>query len=330
MRIVAECGPAQQRSATSQARQDAQRPGVGPISRSIFFCVLVFLSPLPRLRRHRRLHRELTPRRPRDFGIQSIALALLLARHLESQTIDTAISPGQCPHTMARRRALRWLLLVLLSSRTAAAAGMSLSNFQLITSTSVPLSCILAYNQPLVGCTMGDFTQGGPGATCSQECQRGILSTQSTLQLVCQQSGAPANSVLGQALLGNLISFLCGGAPSTSATAFTRATQASTTAIALPAPSSEAASADVIPPDPTPAQVQPPANPETPTPLPPPNDTTGARQTKTPSAPKQPQSDSTRGGGSPFDAVVNGSDDLQPDWGRSLLLALSLGLALLQ
>ncbi|KAK1727547.1 uncharacterized protein BDZ83DRAFT_749864 [Colletotrichum acutatum] len=75
-------------------------------------------------------------------------------------------------------------LLVLASAATAAtisvgSTSLSLSNFQLITELSVPLGCLLSYNNPIEGCEATDF---GSTGTCSQKCRNGLTRMQSNLQ----------------------------------------------------------------------------------------------------------------------------------------------------
>ncbi|KAG7290722.1 hypothetical protein NEMBOFW57_000725 [Staphylotrichum longicolle] len=95
-----------------------------------------------------------------------------------------------------------WPLLVLAST----ASAFSLSNFQVISSTSVPLGCILAYNSPIPGCSMNDFVKG---RVCSAACVRGLTRVQLTLQSACYDVNADAATVLGQVLLGNLVALVC-------------------------------------------------------------------------------------------------------------------------
>ncbi|KAK3322222.1 hypothetical protein B0H66DRAFT_601689 [Apodospora peruviana] len=79
------------------------------------------------------------------------------------------------------------------------ASAFRLSDFMLITSTQVPLGCILAYNNQISGCTARDFTKGSAG--CSTACVDGINRIQYTLQAVCGDVSEPATTILGQALL---------------------------------------------------------------------------------------------------------------------------------
>ncbi|GKT49840.1 uncharacterized protein ColSpa_10021 [Colletotrichum spaethianum] len=111
----------------------------------------------------------------------------------------------QCP---------RWHLVQLLFLTSAATAtiisvgdiSLSLSNFQLITELSVPLGCLLAYNSPIIGCRATDFENS---RTCSAKCTRGLTRTQNNVRDACQAVQVQANTILGQALAGNLINLLC-------------------------------------------------------------------------------------------------------------------------
>ncbi|KIH92678.1 hypothetical protein SPBR_03043 [Sporothrix brasiliensis 5110] len=113
-------------------------------------------------------------------------------------------------------------LLLLALAAPHAVSALSLSNFQLITSTAVPINCILAYNQQLTGCTLSDFTVSNSRRrdrnTCSVTCQAGIARAQETIQNVCGgiQSSGSVTTVLGVALSGDLVGLLCGGSESVS------------------------------------------------------------------------------------------------------------------
>ncbi len=212
-------------------------------------------------------------------------------------------------------------LCCCLASRVSA---ISLSNFQLITSSSIPLGCILAYNQPLSDCAVADFTQGN---SCSAACQTGIQATEQTLQTACENVNASPDSVLEAAILGGLLSLLCGidNEETTTTTITTTNRPTSTAAVALTSPlspsfsdttsstSTTSFSTEQPTPEPPPTQVAP--APAQSSPTPPPIDTD--RQTTL------SQPDSTPGGGSPFDAVVSGSA-LGPVIGGTQLLLLAV------
>ncbi|KJR88366.1 uncharacterized protein SPSK_07771 [Sporothrix schenckii 1099-18] len=127
--------------------------------------------------------------------------------------------------TLSRRRPSSdqfFSLLLLALAAPHAVSALSLSNFQLITSTAVPINCILAYNQQLTGCTLSDFTVSNSRRrdrnTCSVACQAGIARAQETIQNVCGgiQSSGSVTTVLGVALSGDLVGLLCGGSESVS------------------------------------------------------------------------------------------------------------------
>ncbi|KXH25187.1 hypothetical protein CSIM01_04131 [Colletotrichum simmondsii] len=151
-------------------------------------------------------------------------------------------------------------LLFLASAATAAtisvgSTSLSLSNFQLITELSVPLGCLLSYNNPIEGCEATDF---GSTGTCSQKCRNGLTRMQSNLQDVCQSVQVQVNTILGQALSGNLVNLLCGALnQQTSSAVQTISTTTiiilpSTTAIAPPPPPPPPATTSVAPPPPPP------------------------------------------------------------------------------
>ncbi|KAF6792618.1 hypothetical protein CSOJ01_14159 [Colletotrichum sojae] len=147
-----------------------------------------------------------------------------------------------------RRPHQRLVQLLFLASASSAATiisigdtSLSLSNFQLITQLSVPLGCLLAYNNPIAGCTANDFKEG---SNCSNSCRRGLSRMQTNLQDACEAVQVQTNTLLGQALAGNLINLLC---PSTARpTSAAPPVQPSPTSIVQPS------STAVIPPPPPP------------------------------------------------------------------------------
>jgi len=215
------------------------------------------------------------------------------------------------------------------------ASAISLSNFQLITSSAIPLSCILAYNEPLAGCSVGDFTSGRQLAGCSSSCRTGIRSTQLTLRAACVDVLAPPGSVLGEALLGdgNLVPFLCGSSTITPPGTASIQRQSPTVAVVLSPTSSS-----VIP------------NPSLTTETPPapedgdgPADETSTATIAFPTGPGLPSFSETaarqtqgrpppdqaydRGGGSPFDSSAPGRSP--PCKTRLLGLGVAVGAFLL-
>lgn len=110
-----------------------------------------------------------------------------------------------------------------------AASAISLSNFQLITSAEVPLSCILAYNSRLAGCSTSDFTQGSDRNTCSAACKKALQNVEDTLTSACGGANVPSSSVLGVALSGGLLGLLCPSGESSATAAATTSDPSQTT-----------------------------------------------------------------------------------------------------
>ncbi|KAH8909800.1 hypothetical protein BR93DRAFT_420219 [Coniochaeta sp. PMI_546] len=250
-----------------------------------------------------------------------------------------------------RRRHARVVNLLAMAST---ASAMSLSNFQLITSSQVPLGCILAYNAPIIGCSNTDFTQGN---TCSAGCAKALQRIEDALISVCGDASVPSNSVLGQALSGGLVELLCPSGKTTTTTSRPSVSQSSTAAIVITQTTRQIGTFSPIP---TPttlrtsttssassteedseteaqtstssseAEPQPTETIETTQVAPAPvvtsdsagspTQTTGAQQTKTP---PQTTSDNVPGGGSPFDiaTVSSGSQQLTVRWLDVFLVA---------
>ncbi|EPE10974.1 hypothetical protein F503_06069 [Ophiostoma piceae UAMH 11346] len=84
-------------------------------------------------------------------------------------------------------------MCLVLAAVAAPVSALSMSNFQLITASSVPFSCILAYDQQLSNCALSDFTQQTQqqssqqvtGNTCSAACQSSIALAQQTIKTSC-------------------------------------------------------------------------------------------------------------------------------------------------
>ncbi|KAK4456226.1 hypothetical protein QBC34DRAFT_373975 [Podospora aff. communis PSN243] len=195
---------------------------------------------------------------------------------------------------------------------TQAAQGLTLSNFGLITSTGVPLGCILTYNSVLTGCRNSDFTQG---STCSSACLNGIRAVQRAVLTACDQVSAPDNSVLGQALAGNLVELLCPGpgATTSSPSKNTSTVMTATTSTTVPTTLSKVTLTPVASSTVTPSRTEtlatdiptysPPGGPSGPPPPPPPAPT---QPTATQPAPESAEpTERVLGGGSPFDAIVS-------------------------
>lgn len=97
---------------------------------------------------------------------------------------------------------LGFVLAALLLS-PALAADPSLADVMKV--NSIPEQCLRIYETPVPGCTETDFeTQ-----SCSSACMRGLQSMQNSLQQNCRNVRARADTLLGQTLMGNLVSIIC-------------------------------------------------------------------------------------------------------------------------
>ncbi|GJN82410.1 hypothetical protein PLIIFM63780_005950 [Purpureocillium lilacinum] len=108
---------------------------------------------------------------------------------------------------MPKRRArspIRLVDVVFLAG-TASGTVFSLSNFQMLSGGSVPLNCILAYNTPIRGCRIRDFTE----KTCSEECRDSLNEVQNNVQASCDLISASEGTLLSKAQKGTLTDSLC-------------------------------------------------------------------------------------------------------------------------
>lgn len=257
-----------------------------------------------------------------------------------------------------RRRHVRVADLLAMAST---ASAMSLSNFQIITSSQVPLACILAYNAPILGCSNADFTSGN---TCSAGCVRALQRIEDALASVCGDANVPSTSLLGQALSGGLVEKLCpSGQTTTTTTSRPSVSQSSTAAIVITQTTRQIGTFSPIP-TPTPSTLQTSTtttssssteedsdteaqtSTSSPESEPQPTETTETTQTtqvapapivtssvggsptqttgaQQTKAPPQTTSDNVPGGGSPFDVatVVSGSQRLTARWLEGFLIA---------
>ncbi|KAL2753006.1 hypothetical protein ACRALDRAFT_2044681 [Sodiomyces alcalophilus JCM 7366] len=101
---------------------------------------------------------------------------------------------------------LRATGLLTLLVGLAAAQDVHLRNFADLDESGISLQCRRAYNVPLEGCRARDFF---PGSACSTPCLFGITKLQADIQQTCGGVLVPINTLLGQALLGNLPAVLC-------------------------------------------------------------------------------------------------------------------------
>ncbi|KAK0113219.1 hypothetical protein ONS95_014914 [Cadophora gregata] len=84
------------------------------------------------------------------------------------------------------------------------AMALSLSNFQEITSTAIPLSCLLTYDTQISDCKKKDFNKG-----CSDDCVQNLLDIQSDVQDVCSTILVNPSTLLGIVKSGGIVAALC-------------------------------------------------------------------------------------------------------------------------
>ncbi|KAK6207738.1 hypothetical protein QIS74_12819 [Colletotrichum tabaci] len=260
-----------------------------------------------------------------------------------------------------RRHLVQLVFLVSAATATTISVGstaLSLSNFQLIAEISVPLGCLLAYNNPIQGCEATDFAST---RTCSTTCTSGLARMQSTLQDACQAVQVQANTILGQALAGNLVTLLCGATnqptsspvqtvkPSTTTVFILPSTSAvkpppppppppATTTVLPPPPPPSTTSAPVLPPPiqssppplPPPTTAVPPVSNPVPPPPPPPPPTTIVTSTTTTETQATSQTTSTKPPVNPLDALLqNGAQGKTTggvfEWGLPALAIIFSG-----
>lgn len=123
-----------------------------------------------------------------------------------NKTIDSAMWEYSRGRSLGRPP--RAAALLALASTTSA---LSLANFQIITSNSIPSPCIVAYNAQIAGCTQTDFTNGNQ---CSSLCINGLRAEATIVQAICGGLDVNAKSLLGLVLDGNVLETLCPGADS--------------------------------------------------------------------------------------------------------------------
>ncbi|KAL7955573.1 hypothetical protein V8C34DRAFT_307369 [Trichoderma compactum] len=108
---------------------------------------------------------------------------------------------------MARKHRVQRPSLASLVFLAGAASGtsLSLSNFQSLTS-SVSVQCLYAYNLPIRGCSLSDFTGG---TTCSESCIAGLQAVQFSVQGLCTNINAAPNSLIVEVKEGHILDVLC-------------------------------------------------------------------------------------------------------------------------
>ncbi|KAF4808389.1 hypothetical protein CGCSCA5_v012478 [Colletotrichum siamense] len=256
-------------------------------------------------------------------------------------------------HQRSQQRLVQLLFLASASTAAIISIGgtdLTLSNFQLLTQLSIPLGCLLTYNNPIQGCTANDFSSTG---TCSASCRRGLLLMQTNIQDVCQSVSVQANTVLGQALAGNLLGLLCSSnqVTTTSAAPTVRPTSTvivpppSSTVVAPPPPPATTAPPVIPPPAttsiPAPPPTQPPvvppastaappvSSPPPPVVPPPPAPTTVVTSTTSnAAAPQSTSAETTKPPVNPLDALLLSNDSqaafAPSNWGILITIALIL------
>lgn len=258
----------------------------------------------------------------------SIAGALGTTNAIQKTSIETISRAGgrRKRHRplaeMARitRRSRQHRLAGLLFLVTTASA-LSLSNFQIVDPSSVPFNCLHAYDQPLQTCTSKDFRSG---RACSSGCAAELASSQGRLQQACNGADVSADSLLGQALEGNLVPLLCpndanaGGNPTQSTATVTTSRIVSTETLSR----TSGRLSTLSPLKPTQAPKASPTGdglPVTPQAAPSPTETTAAQKTQS-SSDDKPE---VNPGGSPFD-LVGGSPTVSAPWTGALAVAVGI------
>ncbi|ODA77066.1 hypothetical protein RJ55_07584 [Drechmeria coniospora] len=125
---------------------------------------------------------------------------------------------------------------VLLLAGTASSTTLTLSSFEALSSLSLPLGCIAAYNTPILGCSLGEIRT----KVCSRECRESLKSVEIKIQASCTLVSVGLDTLFRQGQNGSLVDALCRGNVDGKSTTTTR-TQP---------PSSNRKSFTRIPPDP--------------------------------------------------------------------------------
>ncbi|KAK4123573.1 hypothetical protein N657DRAFT_415882 [Parathielavia appendiculata] len=225
-----------------------------------------------------------------------------------------------------RRQSSRWVgLLSMMASTTSA---LSLTSFQPITATTVHLGCILAYNYQISGCTIADFTRGN---TCSVACVKSLIKIQYAVQAACPNVNVDAASVLGQALLGNLVDLVCSVRPTSTTTPAAATTteteepQTSTTETETEEPETSTSTFSLTTALDTSISTSAQFSPTTS--ASPPSSSSSSSSTIT--ASPEPTTEDSSGGGSPFDVASSDSRQLTSCWPQTVAVAVGLSLLLL-
>ncbi|KAM5353962.1 hypothetical protein ACJ41O_000612 [Fusarium nematophilum] len=108
---------------------------------------------------------------------------------------------------MAGQAVSRWpQLSFLLMASSASTKSLTLSDFESITSSSFPETCVQAYDTPLANCVSNDFTGG---KACSAACKDSVREAQIIIQQSCDGVSADSDSLLNRGQNGNLVEVLC-------------------------------------------------------------------------------------------------------------------------
>ncbi|KAG5950575.1 hypothetical protein E4U53_004825 [Claviceps sorghi] len=245
----------------------------------------------------------------------------------------------------------RWVWTLsggLLLGREVSGFYLTLSDFQAVSTLSLPLECIFAYNMPMRGCGVEDF---GKDATCSSLCQQGVVRVQSSIQQSCAMVSTGERSLLDEAKNGHLVAAICRtGQPPPDSASTTGHTPSS--AFTRPAPDStsdDASSATVTTSRTRPAWAATPTPMSTPTPIataataattqraqgavsPASTSKSTSTRSTTTSSSAAAQTRARGGGGSPFDPVPESAARRRGSRAAGLLAAAgscSVGICLL-
>lgn len=222
-------------------------------------------------------------------------------------------------------------LAVLLLTGSACGQQFTLSQFQKLTSLTLPLGCVSAYNTPIRGCESSDF---GNGNTCSRSCRKGVRRVQKNIQASCPNVDPMSNTLLLDAQSGELVDTLCGErqrtttspasppAPTTSRSPppppppppTSRKPPGTTISVSIrpTPPPGTIATTEQNTPSPTNGQGSNPTSQLTsPSSSPPQTDSGDATPTSRADPPKRPTPPGS-GGGSPFDVETSGSPTNRP------------------
>lgn len=100
--------------------------------------------------------------------------------------------------------------VILALATVGAAQKYTLDAFDPLSATAIPAACRAAYAAPLEGCRRSDFTDDN---VCSPSCVQSVDEMEASIQTNCGGVLLPVDTLLAQALLGNLRELLCPGAP---------------------------------------------------------------------------------------------------------------------